>query len=323
MKVVVGVSTYGMIDQVQGFIRSFLNSQEETGREILTVCVDDGTPNRVKVRERRDYCHRNGFQFIAHDRNRGIPAAWNSILNYAKDQDAYLTFIFNDDIRMMAPGWLTRMIYFFDNNEGIGTVGFPLVHTPGFDDNDARWGVAPGIVGAAVGCSFAVKTDVALSIENPDGSKGYWDDLISFHEEVHAGFRLAQMGYPSFMLPWPPVHHKGGQTFGGNPELTFRDPSPYLSIEEFLNYSRSSAFYLKEYEPYYEKGKVDRMMYSRAMFCKYWGILDMDRKMEIDGIERDIWNEPQIYVHQLVVPKRLEKEIVWINKAGKQEKTIV
>jgi hypothetical protein len=59
------------------------------------------------------------------------------------------------------------------------------------------------------------------------------------------------------------------------------------------------------------------------MFCKYWGILDMDRKMVIDEIERDIWNEPQIYVHQLVVPKRLEKEIIWINKAGKQERTVV
>lgn len=322
-KVVVGVSTYGMVDQVEGFIRSFWNSSEEVGVEILPVCVDDGTPNRARVREREAFCRRNHFEFIAHSTNRGISAAWNSIIGYAKDQGAEVAIIFNDDIRMLGPGWLTRMLYFFDNNQDLGTIGFPLVHEMGFSDTDPRWDVAPGVVGAAVGCSFAVRVEDAFSIDNPDGSIGLWDDLLSFHEEVHLGFRLAQKGKTSFMLPWPPVWHKGGQTFAANPELTFRAPSPFLPIEEFLRYARSSAFYLKEYEPYYEKGRVDRMMYSRAMFCKYWGILNMDRKMVIDDIERDIWNEPQIYVHQLVVPKRLDKEIVWINKSGKRETTIV
>lgn len=324
MNITVGVSTYGPLDRVNKFMLSFWNSFEESAHVVSTVCVDDGTPNPGKVRERERDCKRLKFDFIAHEKNRGIPAAWNTIVKYAIEKNSDMVMIFNDDIYFIHPGWISRMAFFFENNQNLGTVGYPIVNEPGFNDNDSRWGTTPGLCGAAVGCSFAASPQVIYSIENPDKSKGYWEDLVSFHEETTMGFRMAQMGYLSWMLPWPPVRHDGGRTFHSSPELTWRDPSEYMPMEQYLDYARSSPFYIPQYEDMYAKGRVDRMMYSRAMFCKYWGILDLPRKMDIgDEKDVDIWNEPQKYVHQLVVPRTAGREIMWLNKEGKQEKAML
>lgn len=320
MKIAVGVSTYGVLERVNKFIRSYWNTLEESTHTILPVCVDDGTPDPSAVRERAEFCKKWKFEFLPHRVNRGIPAAWNTILQFAKSNACDLAIIFNDDVYFLRPGWISHMAFFFQQNNPIGAVGYPLVNEKGFDDSDTRWDGGPGLCGAPVGCSFAVAPNLMLSIENPDGSLGYWEDLISFHEETHAGFRLAQAGAPSFMLPWPPVRHEGGQTFHTNPTLALRAESEYLPMAEFLDYARSSAFYLPEYEAFYARGQVDRMMYSRAMFCKYWGILNLPRIAEVDGQEVDIWNEPQRYVHQLVVPTKLHQEIQHIDKFGKIQK---
>lgn len=323
MKITVGVSTYGMVDRVNSFMMSFWNSFEESQHEVSCVCVDDGTSNLAKVRERERECKKMKFTFIPHGENRGIPAAWNTIINYAAEQKSEVVIIFNDDIYFIRPGWISQMAYFFEKNDNVGTVGFPLVNEKGFNDRDSRWLVNPGVCGAAVGCAFGARPEDLLSIENPDGSRGYWEDLISFHEEVHMGFKLAEKKKFSFMLPWPPVRHWGGQTFQTNANLTWRQTSPYLPMDTFLSYSRSSAFYIDQCEEQYSKGFADRMMYSRAMFCKYWGILDKPRQMQIDGEMVDIWNEPQKYVHSLVVPKQINQKVGWINKSGKVEEAIL
>ena len=291
------------------------------------VCVDDGTKSIDILRARVAKAQQYGFKCIQHGQNRGIPAAWNTIVNHAAENKSEVVVIFNDDIRLLSPGWLTRLVTVFENNQRIATVGLPLCNEPNFDDSQSEkmWGKTPGLVGCAVGCAFAGQPETLLLVENPDGTRGYWEDLVSFHEELQVGFKLAEKGYGSYMLPWPPVYHMGGATFGASPELTWRNPSDYLPMGEFLRYARSSRWYVKQYEDIYEQGRCDRMMYSRAMFCKYWGILGMDRQWidPLNGDIVDIHDEPQRYVHRQVVDQLQGREIAWLNKIGVVEKAIV
>lgn len=322
-KIVIGASTYGSIPRINSWIKSLWSNMEEIpGIDVSILVCDDGTPDSSVVRQRAQFCRSWNVQFLHNEKNLGIPATWNRICSAVPDAD--LVFVSNDDIRFLMPGWLTRLIYFFTRNDNVGMVGLPLVSDMGFKDDDPRWWGTPGRVGAAVGCAFAVRPKDIFAIENPDGSKGFWFTLVSFHEEIHMGFKLAEAGRLSYMLPFPPAFHHGGATFGSSPELTWREPSDYLSKDEFLNYARSSQWYIKEFEEQYSKNIVDRMMYSRAMFAKYWGILDLPRKITLPGWgeEVDVWDEPQKYVHEKVVEKWPGRTIKWLTRDGEEKEFV-
>lgn len=323
-KIIVGVLTYGSLPRCDGFIKSCWQNLDP-GFDVTLVCCDDGTPDLQALKERRAFCQKSNCVLVEHGENRGIPAGWNTLADY--DPEADLAVIFNDDIRFTTSGWLTRLVYFFEHNEQVGTVGLPLIHDDGYKDSDPRWWNPPGLVGAAVGCAFAVKPKDLFSIENFDGSKGYAVSLLSFHEEIMAGFELAKKGLLSYMLPFPPLSHQGGATFSTNPELVWRVPCEHLSVDEFLKYARQSRWYIKDYEPQYAGGKVDRMTYSRILFAKVYGILDEveagKRIQEIKGEQVDILDEPTKFVHRKVVDVWPPREISWLDRDGRERKEVI
>lgn len=314
--VTVAASTYGTLPRVNNWIQSVWNNLEaEIVPKVLV--VDDGTPNIDAVKKRAEYCRKFNVQFLHNETNLGIPATWNRIFREAQTD---LVVCFNDDIRILTPGWLSRLIYVFEHNENIGGVGLPLINEPGFKYDDPRWDQPPGRVGAATGCDFAMRPDVLFKIENPDGSKGFYSALKAFHEECIAGFKLAELGYDSFMLPWPPCHHQGGATFQANPELVWMKPDSYVPMEDFLRYIRALPWYVPQYEEQYSQGIVDRMSFSRAMMAKIWGILDMEPMQEIpgEGIV-NIWSEPQRWIHYKVVTPRPKRPFRWLDREGKEK----
>ena len=320
--VTIAASTYGVIPRISGWIQSVWNNLEGNDYfinnkiQMQVLVVDDGTPNEAATRLRAQYCQKFNVRYLLNEKNLGIPATWNRIF---RESGTDLVVCFNDDIRMLAPGWLSRLIYVFEHNDHIGGVGLPLVNETGFNWNDPRWDVSPSKVGAAIGCSFALMPSVLFQVQNPDESFGFFSRLRSFHEETTAGFKLAELGYDSFMLPWPPCHHMGGATFQANPELVWMEPDPYVPMDEFLKYVRSLPWYIPEYEEYYSKGKVDRMSFSRAMMAKIWGILDMDPMQEIPGEGMvNIWAEPQRWIHYKVVTPRPKRPFRWLDREGKE-----
>lgn len=329
-KIVIGISTYGPIPRAERLIQGIFSNLDPQYDPTVVLC-DDGTP-ADQIRDRRVFCSKWNVTLLENGLNLGIPAVWNKLAKFDKDAD--LLIIFSDGIRIIMPGWITRICYFFQNNENVGTVGFPLLHRgeggeeDGYKDGDKRWHNPVGLVGAAVGCAFAVRPKDLLSIENPDGSKGFWEDLISFHEEIHMGFKLAEKGLLSYMLPWPPVSYRGGMAFSTHDELIWRNQlSSYLPIDQFLKYVRQVQWYVPGYEERYAKGIVDRMSYSRIMFSKYWGILDEierdNRIMEIKGKQVDILDEPQKPVHNRVVDKWPPRLIKWLSRDGKEEEALI
>ena len=325
-KVTIGISTYGSLQRADGCIRSFWsNLDRKDDLEIKTVVVDDGTPDVQALKDRRDFCRRFNFALIEHGNNRGISTAWNTLASF--DPDADLVFIANDDIRFIMPGWLTRLVHFFDNNEQVGTVGLPLIHEPGFKDDDPRWWAKPDRISCAGRYAFSVRPKDLFSIENPDGSKGFFVSLVSFHEELFCGFKLAEKGYDSWMLPFPMLYHQGGATFAANEEPIWRTPSPDLPMEVFLKYVRQSKWYVKEYESKYAEGIVDRMSFSRIQLCLHYGLLDEIEAngpiREIKGEMVNILDEPQKPIHAKFVDTLPSKTIKWLDKGGQEKEEII
>ena len=138
------------------------------------------------------------------------------------------------------------------------------------------------------------------------------------------GFKLAEKGLLSYMLPWPPVSYRGGMAFSTHDELIWRQqPSSYLPMDQFLRYVRQTAWYVPQYEEKYAQGIIDRMSYSRVMMTKYWGLLDEieagNRIQEIKGEQVDILNEPQKPIHHRVVDSWPKRMIKWLDRDGTQK----
>lgn len=303
----IGISTYNDSASTHQLINSIKsNTPGECGKDYRMVIVDDGTIYANIINELRRICDTNNIRFSQNPINKGIPYTWNRITELCNTD---IVIIFNNDILVAYPNWLKHITYFLTENDRIGTVGFPLIQA-GQPYDERSWGEKPGRVGAAVGCSFGFKKDVWEKVQNPDGSRGFWEDLISFHEEIHFGFKLCEMGYYNYMLNWPPMIHVGGQTFRKNPELIERsvDWSKWDKTEYINTIMRSTVYpqewkYINKIAWKNNKGieTVDRMAFSRYMFAKYWNVLDS-------------YNAPQISVHRKVVDPMPGRTVKWLDK---------
>jgi glycosyltransferase involved in cell wall biosynthesis len=318
VKIIIGVSTYGPIPRVNGFIRSLWNNLEDWdhSHEIIRVCADDGTTNIEAITERREFCKRNGFQHVLHMKNFGVPFTLNRLAEY---EDADLAILFDDDIRFTGSGWFSRLLYFFEQNPDVGMVGLPLINTSGFRDADPRWSSAPLRVLTPSCSAFAIQPKRLRSIENVDGSRGFWVDLISHYEDVAMGLQLATTFTPSYVLPWPPVHHLGAATFKQHPELGWREGSEYVDHEAYLEYVRNIRWYNFSHEEMYAKNMYERLSFARYMLCKYYGVFSGPRLRESPRAGNgmiDAWETPERLIQEEVIDMIPPRQVKWLDRFG-------
>lgn len=324
--VTIAISTYGPIPRSHFLIDSIKRNMNDVGDlNVKIVLVDDGT-EASQLGDRRRFCKEQDVILIEHGTNRGISTVWNTAIKEGPSADAVI--IFSDGVRILMSGWLRHMVSFLELNDKIGTVGIPHVPDPSlYNPNEERWDGNVGKVGAATGNSFAFRPEVVLQVTNVDGSVGFWESLLAFHEEVHESLVLSQMGYVSAMLPAFPSYYRGGMAFAQHPELIWRSVDPYLSHEEFMYWCVQSKWHVPQYLPTYESGSYDKMTYSRLMFCKYWGILDECRAgrrfQEIKGEMTDILDEPPRFVHPKVVDTIPPRTVRWIGRQGVERSCVV
>ncbi len=308
MSIGIGISTYNDYTATGNLLESI---RKLTQGEYKLAVVDDGTMNDEVIDRLGSICSSNNAELRRNTQNRGIPYTWNRIVE-ALSTD--IVVIFNNDIVVTNPNWLKHIEYFITNNNNIGGVGFPLIQMGQANYDERVWGDRPGHVGAAVGCSFGFRKEVWEKVKNPDGSIGFWEDLISFHEETHFGFKLADMGYYSYMMNWPPMIHAGGQTFHKNQELIERQVDwSRWNKDEYIQTVRGSTVYPQSWKSDHiiwinSKGVevVDRMAFSRYMFAKEWNVLGA-------------YDAPQVAVHRKVIDKMSQRKVKWLDKDLKEK----
>jgi len=296
-KIVIGIPTYKDHQRVNNLLTSiFMLTPKEELAECKIVIVDDGTPDETIKEALREVCRKFEASLVEHDKNYGIPKAWNTLSNYF---DSEIMILLNDDIQISEPNWLRCMLYFLENNEKIGAAGWPLFHMgPDGSANPKlpkpNYDSKPALVGAPVGCAFSFRKSSHNLV-----SGGFPEVLPSFYEEIWFGFELAKKGYGSYQLPYPAMEHWGSQTFSKNPELSIAKPNPEVLSFEKYSEIMSKRYPLSRIEPI--PGFVYRMDYSRVIFALHF---------ECD----DYWENPQAEVHQRFVYALPTRKIKWLNK---------
>ncbi len=339
--ITVGISTYkdqAMTEKLLSSIVKKTDGQQEKDYQILV--VDDGTPDNNIFEKLQEACNKYGARLLRNDTNRGIPTTWNNIV---KNSNSEKIIILNNDLIATDPNWLRCIKYFYDNNDNIGMVGFPTVHPiflQGIDKTNitlytlmninpdniawteeakAGWGVSterPEKCGSSVGCCFGILKSAWEKVNNPDGSTGFYESLSSFHEEIHFGFKLSEIGYYNCMIPWPPFVHLGGRTFAANAELHERTVD-WSQIEkevggnkqEYINTIMKSNVYPGHWK---KEGKivwknkqgtesVDRMAFSRYQFSKYWNVLSD-------------YDNPAVTVHRRLIDPMPKRSVKFLDK---------
>src|SRR4030043_1140930 len=82
-KISIGAPTYNDFQRINALLTSiFTITPKEELEECKIVIADDGTPDEAKRNELREVCDSFGASFTEHDRNYGIPKAWNTLTNY-------------------------------------------------------------------------------------------------------------------------------------------------------------------------------------------------------------------------------------------------
>lgn len=314
----IGISTYNDFGNTNFLINSI--KRYTPGNNYTIVVVDDGTRDERIVKALKYVCDSHKVLFSRNTENRGIPYTWNRLTELCAVEPEDIAILFNNDILVTNKNWLRYIEYFLTQNDKIGTVGFPLIYPQDEKrtEQERNWGDNPGHVGAAVGCCFGFKKKVWQQVNNPDGSTGFWEDLISFHEETHFGFKLSELGYYNFQLPFPPMVHYGGQTFHKNRELLERhvDWSKW-DKQEYIETVMKSKVYPEEWKKdkivwKNEKGQdvVDRMAFSRYMFAKHWNALES-------------YDAPQVPVHERVVTPMPKRKVKWLDQEFKEQEAEV
>jgi hypothetical protein len=265
--------------------------------DFKVVALDDGTVDKDILDKLQKVCSSFSVPLIKHETNKGIPSSWNDLTAFYDDCD--IQVLFNDDIIINDINWLESILYFFDNNENVGSIGWNLIQIdpetskikngyslPNFD-------VPVGRVGSPVGCCFAFKRENWKKVKYRDGSFGFPQNYIrSFYEETWFNFEQWKLGLFSFHVPYPAFEHWGSQTFSKNKELSITHFIDFLPKEEYIKILEKKpeklSLKIEQHKFAAEKNLAYRMDYSRVIFAKYWGV-------------EDYWEIPQVEVHEKIL----------------------
>lgn len=307
MNISINIPTYNGVQRIKLLLSSIFAYTNFDDLNAVTInVVDDGTPY---IRERDKLykiCDKFDVNYIQHEKNMGISASWNTLVNRSENADIYI--LLNDDIQICHKDWLKYLIYFFENNKMVGTVSFPVFYL------DPRTSLPQE------NCPIPNINQYPQKTSSPNGQafafrkkmfyiSKFNEDLVSFYEECDWGFDLAFRGYMSYILPFPVVQHWGSQTFGQNPELAYTEPIPQLPMQKYREIL-IKHFPIEKIEP--KPGKVYRMEYSRVLFALKWNC-------------SDYWDKPQDEVEKKLQEQMTIKSclISWLDKDGNQRKTLV
>ena len=302
--VLIGVPTFNDYERVDVLLTSIEQNTDSGFTSIEKVVVDDGTTNKRKLAGLRRVCKKHGVTLIEHEVNKGIPSAWNTLTNFNKNSKYVV--LFNDDIKVTNKDWLKTAIFALESNPTVGSIGWPLIQIDkSTGQPNAQYALPDtsvdiGVVGAAVGCCFAFKREAY------NKTKGFWEDLVSFYEEIDFGFQMKVAGYESLMLPYPACEHWGSQTFSQNQVLAVRDVDESLMPKwEYINilkdYKTHLAIKIEDHLNLLAAGKAYRMDMARALFSKRWQT-------------RDKFINPQAEVHNALFKDRKPVLMKWYGK---------
>lgn len=293
-----------LIDSIRA--QSCLRLQEH---EIIV--YNDGSTLAGVDEEAKTFCSANNIRYFSSDINKGVAWSWNALCGASNSE---IIVMLNDDLRCGSEDWIKPLLFLFSKNDRLGIVywcqrlvdpstGLPQRLTPDSARLLARRPQQPVLRHNFCGAFFAFRKSIWQSVQQPDGSIGFWNDLISYGEEFDLSAEALAREYFILQLPfvWDHLH---SQTFKSNPDKKLRKTlSPYLTLEEFRGFmhgqassgqaGQSALRRMGRFVRGTQTGQttISTLDYSMAMLNKKWTgrtILGIDgpqflRQMRLDG----------------------------------------
>jgi GT2 family glycosyltransferase len=236
----VGIPTYNGWRRVEALLTNLRQRTNSEIPHVIVVCDDSGREDhRRRVRE---ICGRFSAEYIEHPKNKGVPAAWNTLVR-SRPECPY-AILLNDDV-LMDDAWLGPVAYALKNNDKVASFSMNChfiteSDVPAIVSNRKAKAVPlnvywrdgrlvrnerhlsmptpndgpPGRVMCPAGCAFGFRRRIY------DMVGGFDERYFAFYEETDFGVSCAEKGFPSFTLPAPQDnYHIWSATFGSAPEI--------------------------------------------------------------------------------------------------------
>ncbi len=299
------VSIYNNVDNFIALHGALTSNPHYPRHKVEFILFNDGSPKPGIDDAAREFCRRNDIRYLVANQNRGVASSWNALCRAAS---ADLIALLNDDVRCGSDDWTGLLLSCFKDNPKLGiaywcqrivdpATGAVVKLTA--DSARPLETKKPVLRHNFSGAFFAFRKSLWQDISQPDGSTGFWEEMISYGEEFDFSAEVQNRGYFIVQLPfvWDHLH---SQTFAANPEKRQRPISSYLSADEFNNFFGIATSPLRKLGRSLLTGLGARpnpsplvpvLEYSMAMLDKKWRgrtILGFDgpdylRKMRADG----------------------------------------
>lgn len=237
LKSLIGIPTYNGAHRIDCLLYSiFMRTDElrhthkENSEYIIVICDDSGKIEHQEkiisvINKYRAYLP---IDILINDRNIGVSASWNRLVN---SYDSQYIILINDDI-IVEKDWLKNMIYFLDNNHNTGSVFYNFVPIREDDvyqlfyridsENSEIYNLnykstSPIRCMTHVGCFFGFRRDMYNMVG------GFDENYFALFEETDFCTTLAYYGYPSYILRYPKSWHIQSATFRSSPEFNYSD----------------------------------------------------------------------------------------------------
>lgn len=239
-KVTIGIPVYNRGERLGDLLE---NLRQRTSKEIsheIVVVDDSGNQKHRDIVSM--ICEKYGAKYLAHEKNLGVAAGWNTISRYHNGSD--FVVILNDDV-FVAADWLTYLAYALEMNPKVGSFGMncrfiskddareivkgpnvkviplnvrwrgtELIRNERFESMPTEEDGAPGKVMCPTGCFFGFRREIY------DLVGGFDERYFAFYEETDFGVACAYKGYPAFALGVPDHnYHMWSASFGSATEI--------------------------------------------------------------------------------------------------------
>jgi GT2 family glycosyltransferase len=343
IKVSIGIPVYNESHRLKNLINSIYSFTEFSPDKYKIVVVDDGSEDKNIVKDLKRFTGELNIPLISNETRKGVPYCWNRLTEH---YDAEYVVLLNDDTLVKNKYWLKCLVYFLDNNPKAGSVSFPeIVINPRTKKPHRGYQYInkfkePIIRYWPLGCFFGFRKKVWERCKQPDGSTGFWEDLITFYEENDFGLELMRKGFYNFTIPFPAMEHWRHQTLDQNPQVYFRKKfSGYLSKDEYLSLKLDTIkrfhsfsetknilgrYFIKysivrkilkipsvsaiiggDYEKPIQGGFPNSLIYSGAMMAKKWG-------------RRDFFEYPPADIHRKSIKSLPKIKLKWLDRDLKE-----
>ncbi len=216
-ELLIGIPTFNGHKRLDYLLQSIITRTSNSLSYKIIICDDSGNLESIRLTSQviNKYNLFTPIKLIYNKQNSGVATSWNSIIESDYDLCPYIILI-NDDI-IIAKESLESMMFFLKNNPYFGAVSYELYN---LKEEDMKKMVSSNINSNKITPiptrnDFPIKSLVAwgpywgFTRDKYNQVQGFDSNYFLYFEETDFCMKLADLGYPNYILRHPRSWHVG------------------------------------------------------------------------------------------------------------------